>query len=72
MKTTLITVFVYVVLFSLVTIVGSVLAMIILRGVYLPEEVTQRALWYFKVIIISCGVLTTIVGLTVVGYIMLH
>lgn len=72
MKTTLITVFVYVVLFSLVTIVGSVLAMIILRGVYLPEEVTQRALWYFKVIIISCGALTTIVGLSVAGYIMLH
>lgn len=72
MKTTLITVYVYVMLSSLVIIVGSVLAMVILRWVHLPKEVAQRELWYFKVIIISCGVLTTIVGLTVAGYVMLH
>lgn len=74
MKTTLITVFVYIMLSSLVIIAGSgsVLAMVILRWVHLPKEVAQRALWYFKVIIISCDVLTTIVGLTVAGYIMLH
>lgn len=72
MKTTLITLFVYVVLFSLITIVCSSLTMVILRGVHLPKEVAQRALWYFKVIIISCGALTTIVGLSVAGYIMLH
>ena len=72
MKTTLITIFLYVILFSLVTMVGSVLAMVILRGINLPEHVVQRALWYFKVIIISCGVLTTLVGLSTAGYIMLH
>lgn len=39
MTTTLITVYVYVMLSSLVIIVGSVLAMVILRGVHLPKEV---------------------------------
>lgn len=72
MKTTLITVFVYVVLFSLITIIGSALAMVILRSVHLPEEATQRALWYFKVIIISCGSITTLAGVANIGYIMLH
>lgn len=72
MKTTLITIYVYVELSSLVAIVSSVLAMVILRGVNLPEEVAQQALWYFKAIIIFCGALTTLVGLVTIGYIMLH
>lgn len=72
MKTTLITVFVYVVLFSLVTIACSSLTMVILIRAMLSDKVTQEAFFYFKAIMIFCGFITTLVGVVTIGYIMLH